>query len=80
MVFFYNNKSLIFSFWYISDLCIDALFKPSARINQEHKAKYVFLLASASCVVETYKKVTAETNIGRLIYVLQKYICHMISF
>lgn len=38
------------------DLLIEALFRPSSRINPEHKAKYVYVLAYAASVVETYKK------------------------
>eukprot|EP00088_Acartia_fossae_P013799 TRINITY_DN17301_c0_g1_i1.p1 TRINITY_DN17301_c0_g1~~TRINITY_DN17301_c0_g1_i1.p1 ORF type:complete len:589 (+),score=153.64 TRINITY_DN17301_c0_g1_i1:41-1807(+) len=35
-------------------LLIDALFKPGAKINQEHKSKYIFLLAYASSVCDTW--------------------------
>ncbi|ELT99304.1 hypothetical protein CAPTEDRAFT_160748, partial [Capitella teleta] len=38
------------------ELFLDALYKPGAKINPEHRTKYVFLLAYASCVVETKKK------------------------
>ncbi len=41
----------------ISDLFIDTLFKPGAKVNPEHKTKYIYLLAYASCVVEIKKKV-----------------------
>ena len=34
------------------------LFKPGVKLNPEHKPKYVYLLAYASCVVETWRKVT----------------------
>lgn len=37
------------------DLLVDALFKPEAKINIEHKHKYVFLLAYAASVSESYK-------------------------
>ncbi len=36
------------------ELLIDALFKPSSRINQEHKSKYIFLLAYASSVCDSW--------------------------
>jgi len=35
-------------------LLIDALFKPGAKINQEHKSKYIYLLAYASSVCDTW--------------------------
>ena len=35
-------------------LLIDALFKPGSKLNQEHKSKYIFLLAYASSVCDTY--------------------------
>lgn len=38
------------------ELLVDALFVPGSRINPDHKPKYVFLLAYASSVAETYKK------------------------
>eukprot|EP00096_Caligus_rogercresseyi_P008911 TRINITY_DN2913_c0_g1_i1.p1 TRINITY_DN2913_c0_g1~~TRINITY_DN2913_c0_g1_i1.p1 ORF type:complete len:612 (-),score=242.13 TRINITY_DN2913_c0_g1_i1:93-1928(-) len=33
-------------------LLIDALFKPGSKINQEHKSKYIYLLAYASSVTD----------------------------
>jgi negative elongation factor C/D len=36
------------------ELLIDALFKEGAKINQEHKAKYIYLLAYASSVCDTW--------------------------
>ena len=33
-------------------LLIDALFKPGSKLNQEHKSKYIFLLAYASSVCD----------------------------
>jgi len=44
------------------ELLIDALFKPGSRINQEHKSKYIYLLAYASSVCDTwnYKKGTRK--------------------
>ena len=38
------------------ELLVDALFVPGSRINPDHKPKYIFLLAYASSVAETYKK------------------------
>ncbi|XP_035205730.1 negative elongation factor D-like [Stegodyphus dumicola] len=38
------------------DLLMDALFKPGMKINPEHKPKYIYLLAYAVSVHETYKK------------------------
>lgn len=38
------------------DLLLDALFRPGARLNPEHKPKYVFLLAYAGSVYETRRK------------------------
>ncbi|XP_023330402.1 negative elongation factor D [Eurytemora carolleeae] len=35
-------------------LLIEALFRPGAKINQEHKSKYIFLLAYASSVCDTW--------------------------
>jgi len=36
------------------ELLIDCLFKPGSKLNQEHKSKYIFLLAYASSVCDTY--------------------------
>ncbi|CAI9717071.1 negative elongation factor D-like [Octopus vulgaris] len=39
------------------ELLIEALFKPGSRtINREHKPKYIYLLAYAASVNDTYKK------------------------
>lgn len=38
------------------DLLMDSLFKPGTKINPEHKPKYIYLLAYAVSVHETYKK------------------------
>ncbi|XP_006141922.2 negative elongation factor C/D [Tupaia chinensis] len=38
------------------DLFMQSLFKPGARINQDHKHKYTHILAYAASVVETWKK------------------------
>jgi len=36
------------------ELLIDSLFKPGSKLNQEHKSKYIYLLAYASSVCDTY--------------------------
>lgn len=41
------------------DLFMQSLFKPGARINQDHKHKYIHILAYAASVVETWKKVVS---------------------
>ncbi|MBN3325173.1 NELFD factor, partial [Atractosteus spatula] len=38
------------------DLFMQSLFKPGAKINQDHKHKYIQILAYAASVVETWKK------------------------
>lgn len=44
------------------ELLIDALFTPNSKINQEHKSKYIYLLAYASSVCDTwnYKRGTRK--------------------
>ena len=42
----------------VSELLIDALFKPLSRVNPEHKPKYIFVLSYAASVTEVYKKVS----------------------
>ena len=46
----------------LPELLIDGLFKPGSKINQEHKSKYIFLLAYASSVIDTwnYKRNTRK--------------------
>lgn len=39
------------------DLFMQSLFKPGSKINQDHKYKYIHILAYAASVVETWKKV-----------------------
>uniref|UniRef100_A0A668AVX5 Negative elongation factor complex member C/D n=1 Tax=Myripristis murdjan TaxID=586833 RepID=A0A668AVX5_9TELE len=39
------------------DLFMQSLFKPGSKINQDHKHKYIHILAYAASVVETWKKV-----------------------
>lgn len=36
---------------------MQSLFKPGSKINQDHKYKYIHILAYAASVVETWKKV-----------------------
>ncbi|GAB0100454.1 Negative elongation factor D [Sergentomyia squamirostris] len=38
------------------DLLVDSLFKAGVKINQEHKSKYIYLLAYAASVCETLTK------------------------
>lgn len=38
------------------DLLVDSLFKSGVKINQEHKSKYIYLLAYASSVSESHQK------------------------
>lgn len=45
------------------DLFMQSLFKPGARINQDHKHKYIHILAYAASVVETWKKVLSGTRV-----------------
>lgn len=42
------------------DLFMQSLFKPGSKINQDHKHKYIHILAYAASVVETWKKVQNE--------------------
>ena len=52
------------------ELLIDAVFKPGSKINQEHKSKYIYLLAYASSVCDTwnYKRGTREAaHLGFLV-------------
>ncbi len=45
------------------ELLVEALFKPGSRVNPEHKSKYIYLLAYASSVSETwnYKRGTRKS-------------------
>ena len=43
---------------------MDALFKPGSKLQVEHKPKYIFLLAYASSVYETYKK-SVRKNVNK---------------
>ena len=49
------------------DLFMQSLFKPGARINQDHKHKYIHILAYAASVVETWKKVPSVLRIDALL-------------
>uniref|UniRef100_A0A672JIS8 Negative elongation factor complex member C/D n=1 Tax=Salarias fasciatus TaxID=181472 RepID=A0A672JIS8_SALFA len=44
------------------DLFMQSLFKPGSKINQDHKHKYIHILAYAASVVETWKKVTSTQS------------------
>lgn len=46
------------------DLLLNSLFNPASRINPEYKPKYIYLLAYAASVHETYKK-TVRKNINK---------------
>ncbi|XP_044153408.1 negative elongation factor C/D [Bufo gargarizans] len=46
------------------DLFMQSLFKPGAKINQDHKHKYIHILAYAAGVVETWKK-NKRVNINK---------------
>lgn len=37
------------------DMLIDALFRPKAKLNPDHKPKYIYLLAYASSVAENFR-------------------------
>ncbi|CAD5115408.1 DgyrCDS4385 [Dimorphilus gyrociliatus] len=39
-------------------LFMESLFKPGAKVNPEHKGKYIFLLAYASTVAEVWRRVS----------------------
>jgi len=50
------------------ELLIDALFKKGSKLNQEHKSKYIYLLAYASSVCDNWnfkrgtRKILTEMN------------------
>uniref|UniRef100_A0A4W3J9I5 Negative elongation factor complex member C/D n=1 Tax=Callorhinchus milii TaxID=7868 RepID=A0A4W3J9I5_CALMI len=46
------------------DLFMQSLFKPGAKINPEHKHKYIYILAYAASVVESWKKCWGATRTG----------------
>lgn len=47
------------------DLLVDSLFKTGVKINPEHKSKYIFLLAYAASVCETFTKKGNKRNINK---------------
>lgn len=49
------------------DLFMQSLFKPGAKINQDHKHKYIHILAYAASVVEMWKKVMF-TSVNNIIF------------
>lgn len=54
------NLSLQFLFFqdnFFSDLLTSALFTPEASISADHKPKYIYLLAYAASVYETWDEV-----------------------
>uniref|UniRef100_A0A9R1SII0 Negative elongation factor complex member C/D n=2 Tax=Cyprinus carpio TaxID=7962 RepID=A0A9R1SII0_CYPCA len=62
------------------DLFMQSLFKPGAKINQEHKHKYIHILAYAASVVETWKKVCIKNALNtylscKIIHLIFLYLC-----
>uniref|UniRef100_A0A8C1BNZ1 Negative elongation factor complex member C/D n=1 Tax=Cyprinus carpio carpio TaxID=630221 RepID=A0A8C1BNZ1_CYPCA len=57
------------------DLFMQSLFKPGAKINQDHKHKYIHILAYAASVVETWKKVKYTLN---TLCIKKKKIIHLV--
>lgn len=53
---------------------MQSLFKPGAKINQDHKHKYIHILAYAASVVEMWKKVMF-TSVNNIIFYLQQPAC-----
>ena len=49
----------------VSELLVDALFKPGVKINPEHKSKYFYLLAYAASVYETSGRKGAPKKINK---------------
>lgn len=47
------------------DLLVDSLFKTGVKINTEHKSKYMYLLAYAASVSETFTKKGNKRNINK---------------
>lgn len=47
------------------ELLVDSLFKVGVKINPEHKSKYIYLLAYASSVCETYTKGKGGSGSGK---------------
>uniref|UniRef100_UPI00358E69DC negative elongation factor C/D n=1 Tax=Myxine glutinosa TaxID=7769 RepID=UPI00358E69DC len=46
------------------DLFMHTLFKPGAKVNPDHKHKYIYILAYTTSVVETWRK-NKRTNINK---------------
>ncbi|XP_032827189.1 negative elongation factor C/D [Petromyzon marinus] len=46
------------------DLFMQALFKPGAKVNPDHKHKYIYILAYAASVIESWKK-NKRVNINK---------------
>lgn len=49
------------------DLLVDSLFKVGVKINPEHKSKYIYLLAYAASVCETFTKKGQQSSHKRSI-------------
>lgn len=47
------------------DLLVDSLFRCGVKINPEHKSKYIYLLAYAASVCETFTKKANKRNINK---------------
>lgn len=47
------------------DLLVDSLFRTGVKINPEHKSKYIYLLAYAASVTETFTKKGNKRNINK---------------
>lgn len=43
------------------NLLVESLFRPGMKINPEHKSKYIYLIAYAASVYETFKKGVRKT-------------------
>lgn len=50
------------------DLLLESLFKPGSKLHTEHRAKYVYLLAYAASVFETYKKPNSQIAYNNIAY------------
>lgn len=62
MICFYGSFTC--DVYFITELLIDALFRPGMKLNPEHKPKYIYLLAYAASVSETPVKKSSrrQTN------------------
>jgi len=52
-------------YFFFAELLVDALFKPSVKINPEHKSKYIYLLAYAASVCEIIQKKGSTRKINK---------------